>query len=472
MKMTPKNEGVSNRVSYRQTEADLTNSVKLSEEQDAALDAAAKWFSESYPNQTVFRLFGYAGTGKSTVINALVARLGLSGREVAYVAPTGKAAKVLTRKGCEAKTVHKTFYKLVSSPEEYWNELGREREELVSRTAAKPNSKSLSAWQARMEAIDGELGAPMADDIEFQFLGLANVPHDARLIVVDEASMLEDGHYDDLSNVGLPLILVGDPGQLPPVSGTGKAMMSPDVTLRTIHRQADDSNILAIANLARSGEHIVYGDDGEGVSVRDGTYQKGKIHIAIRKAHLTLDEVASYDQIICGRRATRNSINDLMRKHWNIDGMYPSGAEGEKLIVTRNYEKGDVYIPNGSMITIQSTGRDGNVKVRGNSRSIDFTAKITSIDDDPVDVDGHTIWRLPFEDVLDEQKDRRRTEALWAKSTIQAEWAWAITAHKAQGSQWDSVLLFDESWALREDKAKWLYTAATRAAKKLTIVRL
>lgn len=66
----------------------------------------------------------------------------------------------------------------------------------------------------------------------------------------------------------------------------------------------------------------------------------------------------------------------------------------------------------------------------------------------------------------------RRTEALWAKSCIQAEWGWAITAHKSQGSQWDKVLVFDESWAFREDKAKWLYTAITRAAKELTIVRL
>lgn len=446
--------------------------IELYPEQAAALELAAKWFNEVYPRQTVFRLFGYAGTGKSTVINKLVAGLGLSKAEVAYVAPTGKAAKVLSQKGCPAKTVHKTFYKLVSSPEEYWNELRKERDGLLERLDEKPQSKSAPTWQSRINEIDVELGAPIDVDIEFQFLGLSNIDAAVRVIVVDEASMLEDGHYDDLRTVGLPIILVGDPGQLPPVSGIGKAMKGPDVTLTEIHRQAGDSSILDIARLARAGEHIDYGDDKCGVSVKDGSFQKGKMELALRKAKLTMEQVASFDQIICGRKVTRNTINQMMRDYLGITGKYPSGAAGEKLIVTRNYDRGDVSIPNGSTITVESAGRDGTIQVSGVGKPIDIEAKVTSIDGDEVNIDGHSLWRLPFEDVLEEDRDRRRTEALWAKSCIQAEWGWAITAHKSQGSQWDKVLVFDESWAFREDKAKWLYTAITRAAKELTIVRL
>ena len=51
------------------------------------------------------------------------------------------------------------------------------------------------------------------------------------------------------------------------------------------------------------------------------------------------------------------------------------------------------------------------------------------------------------------------------------DYGYALTVHKAQGSQWDDVLLFDESYAFREHRARWLYTGLTRAAKRLTIVR-
>lgn len=448
--------------------------VVLSSEQAAALHAARKWFHEQYPAKPVFRLFGYAGTGKSTVTAALIERLGIAPSGVVYVAPTGKAAKIMTAKGCPAKTIHKQFYKLIATKEDHWAALGHEKAGLLTRLRLSPDNSSAARWAERVKTIEAELREPAPDDIEFRFVGLSNVGPETRIIVVDEASMLTDDNYADLVGVGLPVVLIGDPGQLPPVKGasdgeTTRAMSNPNVTLTQIQRQADGSSILDIAELARHGEYIAYGNDGRGISVRDGT-KAGKLHLALRRARLTMEDLAGYDQIICGKNATRLAINELMREHHVIQSRYPTGATGEKLIVVKNYETSGEMIPNGSMIRIQSTGEKGNTRAAG-GKIIDYKAKIVEIDDEPANINV-TIYKTPFEGNNGPDLKSMRLEALWAKKTLNVEWGWAITAHKAQGSQWDKVLVFDESKVFQKDSCKWLYTAVTRAAKELTIIRI
>jgi exodeoxyribonuclease-5 len=439
--------------------------IVLSPDQVRAFDMARSWFLGATNSRPVFRLFGLAGTGKTTVIERLTSTLGLGASDVVYTATTGKAAKVLTAKGCKATTVHKAFYRCVSSVEELWAALGDERASLVAMLKSRPNDVGAPRWHQRLGEIDRELAHPTSDDLEFRFMGISNISPAARLVIVDEASMLADEQYNDLCELGIPVILVGDHGQLPPVNGGTKAVQNIDVALETIHRQGKDSSILGIASRARSGRGIPIGNPEVGVEVRSG----GGAHSVdqmLKNAGLTIDDLASADQIICGTNDTRIEINEMMRVHLCDGQQYPTGHPAEKLIVTQNFDKPDAHLMNGSFIRVAPSARDPRFNVHGNF--VDYPVRVVDIDGDATDVDMYGLWLAKFE--CDRNDHRLKTEFKWAKSTIHAEWGWAITAHKSQGSQWDRVCVINESRYFRDDAKKWLYTAVTRARRDLLII--
>src|SRR5215472_4367699 len=192
---------------------------EFSPHQDAALKAVAKWLkAKPGRNNTpqVFRLFGYAGTGKTTLAKHLAQ--GVGGR-VLFAAFTGKAALVMRRKGCrDASTIHSLIYRPIEE------------------NAEEP---SFALW----------------DD---------SPVHDAKLIVIDECSMVDEELGRDLMSFNVPLLVLGDPAQLPPIAGGGFFTdAEPDAMLTEVHRQAQDDPIVRLSMDIRAGRALSPGVYGE-----------------------------------------------------------------------------------------------------------------------------------------------------------------------------------------------------------------
>ena len=197
--------------------------MDFSPEQDRALKSVSKWLKQGYPQ--VFRLFGYAGTGKTTLAEHL---LDYVDGEVYFAAFTGKAALMLRKRGADdASTIHSLIYH-PRGEEVIKDKVGKST--MVPTFQLNPNS-------------------PVSE---------------AALIVIDECSMVDEDLGKDLLSFGRPVLVLGDPGQLPPISGSGFFTdQEPDILLETIHRQAEGNPIIELAHKVRRGESLSYGDYGE-----------------------------------------------------------------------------------------------------------------------------------------------------------------------------------------------------------------
>jgi len=357
-------------------------------EQDQALSAVARWL-ETRGGPQVFRLFGYAGTGKSTL--AMHVAENVDGA-VAFAAFTGKAALVMRSKGCEdARTIHSLIYRAAESE------------------AEEPTF-----------VLNDESDAARA-----------------KLIVIDECSMVDEELGKDLLSFGRKVLVLGDPAQLPPVKGGGFfTEAEPDVMLTEVHRQAADNPIIRLSMAIREGGRLERGDFGDArVISRDG---------------LDPALVTGADQVLVGMNKTRRAYNGRLRQLRGYSGDFPSS--GEKLVCLRNNRKKGLL--NGALFTVKSAGALRRGKVR-----------MLVI---PEDGDGRVL-RVGVIEQFFNGGDAEIPYAL-RKESDEFDYGYALTVHKAQGSQWDNVTLFDESFAFREHRARWLYTGVTRAAKKLTVV--
>lgn len=247
------------------------------------------------------------------------------------------------------------------------------------------------------------------------------------------------GH--DLESFGTKLLVIGDPNQLPPVYGAGYfTSREPDAYIDEIHRQALDSPILRLADLARRGQRLPYGEAGAGVDVR-------------RYGDPSLEQRAmSAEMIIVGRNRTRHATNHKIRRLLGRNDS-PSPVQGDRVICRRNNH--DLGLLNGSSWTVEHCVPDME----------QMTAKIEVRSHE----DGHdrvecSTWLHHFMAREDELFGHSR------RDHDEFAYGFAITAHSAQGSQYDDVLVFDESRQFGKDAPKHLYTAITRAAKTLTVV--
>ena len=192
--------------------------MKLSYQQQQAIDAIGRWMST---DQQVFRLFGYAGTGKTTL-----AKYATSGATL-FCAFTGKAAYVLRQKGCEAFTIHQLIY----CPKE------RSKKKLKELEAEQKNTTDEDKIERLQKLIDFEhkkLNSP-------SFVLNPDSPvKTADCIIVDECSMVNEQMARDLMSFGTKILVLGDPAQLPPVFGNGYFIKAePNFMLTEIHRQSD-----------------------------------------------------------------------------------------------------------------------------------------------------------------------------------------------------------------------------------------
>ena len=191
-------------------------------------------------------------------------------------------------------------------------------------------------------------------------------------------------------------------------------------------------------------------DVREGKPLDYGRYGENRI---ISKADVETDEIINADQILVGINKTRRAYNQRLRELKEFEGQLPN--VGERLICLRNNKKKGLL--NGSLWDVTKISDDvrGRLNMRIAPESALQEAKTTRV----------RVWRHFFEG--------REAELTWQqrRNFDEFDFGYVITVHKAQGSQWDNVVLFDESWAFREHARQWLYTGLTRAAETITIVR-
>jgi len=416
--------------------------VQLTADQELAQNLIAEWFLNG--SELQFVLAGYAGTGKTFLINHVVKNILhlKAGVEAAFVSPTGKAATVLAQGGTVAGTVHGLIY--IRNEDDFDVD---ENGEIL------PSSRNLSFY--KRESIDEKI----------------------RLIIVDEASMVSEEVLRDLLSYGVKCLFCGDRAQLPPVNGECKLLEHPNVELTQIVRQAEGDPIIQVATMAREGKRIPYGEYGENVSVIPLRQMQG-----LQRQRILLRA----DQIICGRNKTRNSLNEEYRTYLGIPREAYLPQDGEKLICTlNNWEKplekgGRFYLVNGMI------GRVENVREHYDHLvSMAFTAdgighEVQVVADGSVFLTGEYAHMYGDQAVklvdgtIIHEANRgllRKLKVVEQETISRFEFAYAITCHKAQGSEFDSVVVFDESWLFGDDRSRWLYTAITRAKKRLLIVR-
>lgn len=382
----------------------------LTKRQEDAIKIAV----ERYKNKEKYTVIsGFAGSGKSTIIPYIVDTLNFSEDDVVFAAFTGKAALVLRNKGCKnAMTLHKLLYIPKKLP-------------------------------------NGDVEFIERDRLECNW----------RLVVVDEVSMVPLEMWNLLMKHNVYIIATGDPGQLPPVEkdSNNHLLDKPHCFLNEIMRQAQDSGIIRLSMDIRSGSPL--------------KLQKGNDVWVVEEKNVTERMLLGADIVLCGKNDTRRNLNKKIRKLKWGNQYKDEPINGDKLICLQNKWRitdmnDEVPLVNGTIGTISRvsftetkhlhpkmtarfTAETGEV-FRKDQMSIDYKLLLTG---EP------TVNKNNWKDFYQVQKP------------IEMDFAEAVTCHKYQGSQADKVVVFCEPMGVdRQQYFRWLYTAATRAAKTLVMV--
>lgn len=373
---------------------------------------------KSHEKYTV--ISGYAGTGKSTLVKFAIEALCASDQDVAYATYTGKAAEVLRKKGNPgACTLHKLLY----------------------------------------DSIPRAGGGFIRKPKKFLEVGV---------VVVDEVSMVPKDMIDMLLGHRVYVIFLGDPFQIPMIDKGQEhdLLANPHIFLDQIMRQAEESEIIRLSMQIRNQQPILL--------------SQGKEVQIYNKEDLSTGMLTWADQVICATNATRQSINNQMRDIYGYSG---SPKDGEKMICLRNYwnecnEKGDALV-NGT-VGILRNPYESFVKL---PNWITGPKKL-----DVIGCNFETEEGCQFNNLnLDANMIRTGEKCIDWKTSYQLgkirnkvgdleprefAFGYAITGHKAQGSQWDKVLVIEERFPFDQNEhARWLYTAITRAASQLVLIR-
>jgi exodeoxyribonuclease-5 len=400
-------------------------------QQRAALAAVAKWYADPKSPQ-VFRLFGYAGTGKTTLAREF--GKGILGR-VLYGAFTGKAALVLRQKGAHgAETIHRLIYTPKDKSSMNLRELKDAYEALLLKKGIPADEVQRHERKCRLLAHKIKQEEDLLKQPAFVLNEESEVQY-AKLVVIDEVSMVGTDMAHDLLSFGTKVLVLGDPAQLPPVGTEGYfTNADPDVLLTEVHRQAANSPIITLATGVREGHGLPLGIYGDSSVSPKGTHD---IHA-----------IAQHDQVLCGRNAMRHTLNRRIRE--DVLGRTDAlPVVGDKLVCLRNNHEAGLL--NGSL---------WKVRERMAADEEDMCLALEGEDGRIVETVAHTALFLGRELSY---WDRRRADEF--------DYGYALTVHKAQGSQWGSVFVVDESACFRKDGRRWLYTALTRASERVTVVR-
>ena len=315
-----------------------TDKFEWTAEQRDALDGIQNWKEscgeeefDGYDDNQIFRLFGYAGTGKTTVIQEIARR---TNGAVLYCAFTGKAASVMRKNGCTgAVTIHSAIYKPLSELIQEAKKLRtwlEDRPKIIAPEAALTMERlAKEQWDTADPRKLQERLVALRDRIEAgpQWILRDKIKEEPKLIITDEVSMVNEDLGRDLLSFGIPTIAIGDPGQLPPVRGAGFFINAePDAMLREVHRFALENPITRIATTVRM--------DGAR-ELRLGTY--GESRYLSQAIVDSTDMLVEADQVLCGMHKTRRVVNAAIREALGYFGNIP--MPGEKLLCCHNSKR-------------------------------------------------------------------------------------------------------------------------------------
>ena len=439
--------------------------MKLSQEQQNGVDKIAKWLSDPKGDWN-FNFGGAAGTGKTTTIQKLI---GGMDREPLIAAPTGKAASVLQAKlKGEAKAEVKegeahpsgekpksgfsvtTIHKLIYQPQHQSTSEIEGMEKEVDNLLGSEDANAPKRVEELRENIKRLKRGLAQEEPEFSLKGI-DVDKNKDLVIIDEASMVTEEMRDDLRNLGCRVLFVGDQNQLPPVKSDPWFHKSRlDFGLKEIHRQALESPIIRLSMAIRTGD----------LSKKDYQFDDCKI---VGKEEVPKSEWVAADQVLTGRNVSRQRINRFMRKRLGHRDFGELPASGEKLICLKNQDKSGVYpaFING----VQCVSRSAtDINPENDSCVIDL------------EYEGEDLSGVPFYDFHCRKHYNSDLDELpwkWRLHLREFDYAYAITVHKSQGSEWPFVILADDKMNKinKKFRKQWLYTAVTRAKEKLIWVQ-
>lgn len=435
----------------------MTN-LDLTTDQEKALTTVGDWITSPGASQ-VLTLGGYAGTGKTTVVAELARRLPkVRTRWCAY---TGKAASVLRRKLGEAgiaverqvtrrdrmelqqlvttvhsliKTYHENLLCTVSSRRMRQDENGDPLDALCG----DPQCRSRERCHTRIVSSYGDKPRESLAGID--------------LIVLDEASMIGRELWRDLLSYDIPILAVGDHGQLPPVKDDSPGLMiDPHVRLEKLHRYAETSGINVVARLARETGRIPPGrwDLPGGYAAKITGGGGPPINFG--------DDLA----VLCGRRATRATWNKIVRQARGLHDEARAVRVGDRVTCLRN----SLTTYNGMIGTVT------HVEPLADQRFADITVQPDGGADEHPVTSRAPLVQFGRADNLTADELRILRRDAGGTGLLPWDWAYALTVHKAQGSGFPRVVVMEEKLPGGDEKhARWLYTAVTRAESKLLVI--
>ncbi len=415
--------------------------MDLSTDQKNAISTILDWYNAAIREQYI-TLGGYAGTGKTTVVAELREKLPVNIR-VAYCAYTGKATSVLRNKLLKTKSLYKsdnisTIHSLIYDP--------------IMR------GEEIIGW-SRKSVIDYDL------------------------IIVDESSMVSKEIFEDLLSYGIPIVCIGDHGQLPPVSADSFNLMSnPQIKLEVIHRydNSEESPLLKVSMLARKEGNIPFGYYGGCVL---------KVHPNNANISRFFKMMGNFEDSFCivGENKTRISLNRKIRRILNKPEDHP--VQTDRIICLRNNTNAsDIPIYNGMIGTItDKTDRDKCYQItcrfdgendlyNGFANKENFNYLCTS---------GG--YNLPSDfayesEIIRWKKQKSAGDYYSVNNNIirkkkkvyfdNFDYGYCITCHKSQGSEMKNVMVIEErNYYMSDDIwSRWLYTAVTRSRENLIII--
>jgi exodeoxyribonuclease-5 len=375
-----------------------------------------KWFHSGISQ--LFVLVGPAGTGKTTVAQAVLDRLGLRADEVLFVTFTGKASAVLATKGLNSSTIHSALMEVCRVP-------------LLYNGA---------------HVIKNDRVVTKLDFRERDHLG-----HQYKLIWVDEGGTVGPEYLRPIMKHGIPVVVSGDIHQLPPIFGESPFFKHIDCELWEITRQAEGSGIIQLATMFREGKEVNW-------------FMNFKNQARIMpKSFLQDKHMLEASMVIAPKNKNRDYFNNRIRELHGSTGKLPN--VGDKLICRKNnwnMALGGVPLINGTVGTLVNPIRRSECDLGKGIYRIDF--KPDYLDED--DYDYYESLACDY-DFLQQPCGKKEVNAYNHANKL--EFGEAITVYQSQGSQFPNVMYWDDWMFDREYMRKTRYTAATRAELGLTM---